>query len=257
MMFITGNDQLPSSAALVVLRWAWRYRSELAPVYAASATFGVAWWLHAGHRQWSALVLAAAAAAAAALAALGGRAGLPTLTERLYVGVTTLTAGGWVAAAILGPFTTPMPQLLAAGGAVMSVLWWAHARRRARVRVERKLEAWPEIAQAVGLAGSQVMSAVVDVWGGGPGSGWPGARPSPCRVLFLRRQGLAGGATGGGCGSLNVLMGNLNVLMGNDLKKAWNWAHGHHASTGSPPPRKRPAPCSPTRSPSWKPGPRC
>ena len=43
--------------------------------------------------------------------------------------------------------------------------WWAHRRRRARVRVERKLEAWPDIAKAVGLAGSQVMSAVVDVWG--------------------------------------------------------------------------------------------
>jgi hypothetical protein len=45
------------------------------------------------------------------------------------------------------------------------VLWWAHRRRRARVRVERKLEAWPEIARVVGLASSQVMSAVVDVWG--------------------------------------------------------------------------------------------
>jgi S-DNA-T family DNA segregation ATPase FtsK/SpoIIIE len=31
--------------------------------------------------------------------------------------------------------------------------------------VERKLAAWPEIGQAVGLAGSRVMSAVVDVWG--------------------------------------------------------------------------------------------
>ena len=43
--------------------------------------------------------------------------------------------------------------------------WWAHRRRRAKVRVERTLAAWPEIAEAVGLAGSRVMSAVVDVWG--------------------------------------------------------------------------------------------
>ncbi len=48
---------------------------------------------------------------------------------------------------------------------VLAVPWWAHRRRRARVRVERLLAAWPEIAQAVGLAGSRVMSAVVDVWG--------------------------------------------------------------------------------------------
>ena len=33
------------------------------------------------------------------------------------------------------------------------------------LRVERLLDAWPEIAPAVGLAGSRVMSAVVDVWG--------------------------------------------------------------------------------------------
>ena len=48
---------------------------------------------------------------------------------------------------------------------VLAVPWWAHRRRRAKVRVERLLAAWPEIAQAVGLAGSRVMSAVVDVWG--------------------------------------------------------------------------------------------
>jgi DNA segregation ATPase FtsK/SpoIIIE, S-DNA-T family len=34
-----------------------------------------------------------------------------------------------------------------------------------RVRVERTLQAWPDIAEAVGLHGSRVMSAVVDLWG--------------------------------------------------------------------------------------------
>ena len=48
---------------------------------------------------------------------------------------------------------------------------------------------------------------------------------TPCRVLFLRRHGLAGGATGGGkSGWLNVLMGNLVacedvVIWGIDLKR--------------------------------------
>jgi FtsK/SpoIIIE family len=297
MMFINGNDQFPESAIVLILRCAWRYRSELAPLYAASAVVGVACWLRAGHRQWWVLVLAIAATTAASLAAFGGRAGLPTLTERLYAAVTTLTVGGWMAAAaITGPFITPMPQLLAIGGVVLAVPWWAHARRRARVRVERKLQAWPEIAQAVGLAGSQVMSAVVDVWGwrarfrlargqtisdviakipaleSGLGTfrgalrvyptpddlanrcelrvldmdphadAIPWAGPSvtsitqpidfgpfedatPCRVLFLRRHGLAGGATGGGkSGWLNVLMGNLAacrdvVIWAIDMKK--------------------------------------
>lgn len=51
------------------------------------------------------------------------------------------------------------------GGFVLSVPWWAHRRRLAKVRVERTLAVWPEIAKSVGLAGSQVMSAVVDLWG--------------------------------------------------------------------------------------------
>lgn len=297
MMLITGNDEFPQTAGTLILRWVWRYRSELAPLYAAGAALGVACWLHAGHRQWWALVLAVAATTAAALAAFGGRAGLPTAIERLYAAVTTLAVGGWMAAAaIAGPFTIPMPQLLAIGGAALAVPWWAHARRRARVRVERKLDAWPEIAQAIGLAGSQVMSAVVDVWGwrarfrlargqtitdviakipaleSGLGTfrgairvyptpddlanrcelrvldmdphadaiPWPGpsvtsiTQPidfgpfedaTPCRVLFLRRHGLAGGATGGGkSGWLNVLMGNLAacrdvVIWAIDMKK--------------------------------------
>ena len=48
---------------------------------------------------------------------------------------------------------------------VLAVPWWAHRRRRAKVRVERKLAAWPDIARAIGLIGSEVMSATVDVWG--------------------------------------------------------------------------------------------
>ena len=56
-------------------------------------------------------------------------------------------------------------MLLVLATLVLAVPWWAHRRRRAKVRVERLLAAWPEIAPAVGLAGSRVMSAVVDLWG--------------------------------------------------------------------------------------------
>jgi S-DNA-T family DNA segregation ATPase FtsK/SpoIIIE len=56
-------------------------------------------------------------------------------------------------------------MLLGLGAVILAVPWWAHRRRRAKVRVERQLAAWPDIAQAVGLAGSQVMSATVDLWG--------------------------------------------------------------------------------------------
>jgi S-DNA-T family DNA segregation ATPase FtsK/SpoIIIE len=166
MMMITGHDQLPESAVVVLLRYAWRYRSELAPL---NVTFGAgcaAWWLHAAHPHWWVAVLAAAAVTAWLVPVFGGRMGLSARIERWYAATIVLAIGGWLAfATATGPFTAPMPQALIAGGLVLSVPWWTHRRRRARVRVERKLEAWPEIARAVGLPGSQVMSAVVDVWG--------------------------------------------------------------------------------------------
>ncbi len=60
---------------------------------------------------------------------------------------------------------TPLPQALVIGAVILSVPWWAHRRRRAKVRLDRKLQAWPDIAKAIGLAGAEVMSATVDVWG--------------------------------------------------------------------------------------------
>jgi FtsK/SpoIIIE family len=314
MMVVTSDDQMPQTVGVVVLRWAWRYRSELTPAYLAGVIAGAGWWLHAAHPQWWGFILGGATVAASALAVLGARIGLPELIERLYVAAATLAAGGWIAAsATLGPLTSPLPQALIIGGLALSVPWWTSHRRRARVQVERKLEAWPDIARAVGLAGSQVMSAAVDLWGwrarfrlargqtiadvaaripaieSGLGTfrgavrvyptaddlanrfelrvlsadphadaiPWPGpsvtsiSQPidlgpfedaTPCRVLFLRRHGLAGGATGSGkSGWLNVLMGNLTacadvVIWAIDLKngmelKPWESCIGRLATT--------------------------
>jgi hypothetical protein len=166
MMVINSSDQLPETAGLLVLQWAWRYRSELVPVYLAALIMGASWWLHTAHPHWSGFVLAAAGATTGAVSAFGARLGIPALIERLYAATIALAAGGWIGAATaLGPSAPPLPQIMAVGGLILSVPWWAHRRRRAKVRLERKLAAWPDIAKAVGLAGSQVMSAVVDVWG--------------------------------------------------------------------------------------------
>lgn len=62
-----------------------------------------------------------------------------------------MSAGCWLAAAIVtGATRPPLPAILVVGGLVLALPWWADGRRRPRVRVERKLEAWPVIAQAVG-----------------------------------------------------------------------------------------------------------
>lgn len=140
MMVFNSGDQLPETAGLIILRLAWRYRSELAPLYLAATVLGVSWSLHTAYRHSWALVLGATVVGSAVLAAFGARLGLPTLTERLYAAMATLTVGGWITAAtIRGPFASLLPQAMAIGGLALSVPWWAHRRRRAKVRVERKL----------------------------------------------------------------------------------------------------------------------
>jgi hypothetical protein len=166
MMVINSGEPFPETVGVLLLRWAWRYRSELAPLGVTVGIVGAAWWLHADRPHWWAVILGIATVTAWVLAAFGARFGLAALIERLYAATAAFAAGAWIAAATaLGPFTSPLLQVLAIGAAILSVPWWAHRRRRARVRVERKLQAWPDIARAIGLAGAVVMSATVDVWG--------------------------------------------------------------------------------------------
>jgi hypothetical protein len=166
MMFINAPDQFPAPAGTLLARWAWRYRSELAPVWTVAALFGAGWWAHVKFfRTWE-FILYGFAVTAWLIFTFGARAGLAVLAERIYAATVTFAAGVWLTfATVLGPRTAPLPQVLGIGGLVLSIPWWAHRRRRAKVRVERTLAAWPDIARKIGLAGSEVMSATVDVWG--------------------------------------------------------------------------------------------
>jgi len=70
---------------------------------------------------------------------------------------------------------------------VLGIPRWAHRRLRARVRIERTIQAWPSIADAAGLPGSRITSAAGDAGDGPPASfsawtsafGWPNREPSP------------------------------------------------------------------------------
>lgn len=161
-----AGEQFPETVGVLLLRWAWRYRSELAPVNVAAGLVAAAWWLHATRPQWWLPVAVLAGVAAWTVALFGARWRLPTLTERVYAAVTIYVAGVWLSAAIaVGPFLPPLLQSGVIAALILSVPWWAHRRRRAKVRIERKLQAWPDIAKEVGLAGSEIMSATADVWG--------------------------------------------------------------------------------------------
>ena len=102
---------------------------------------------------------------------------LGRIAERAYAAAVSAAAGGWLTDCA-GPAVPPMPALAVVLVVACAVPWWASRPRRAKVRLERTLESWPEIARAVGLAGSQIMSAMVDLWGwrarfAGPGPDHP------------------------------------------------------------------------------------
>jgi S-DNA-T family DNA segregation ATPase FtsK/SpoIIIE len=166
MIVMNSEDGLPDLVAVVLARLAWRYRSELAPAALAVLALLVSWALHATHpRIWPAIA-ATACVTSAALYAVGRRLGLQTRPERIYAATVTGVGGGWLATATaVSPWRPPLPIVLVAAGVVLAVPWWAHRRRRAKVRVERTLAAWPDIARVTGLPGSRVQLAVVDVWG--------------------------------------------------------------------------------------------
>jgi len=92
--------------------------------------------------------------------------GIDRAIERAYAAVVIAVGGGWMSGAIAhGPTCSPLPTVATVATVMLVIPWWAHRRRRAQVRVERTIEAWPDIADTIGLTGAQIVSVVVDAWG--------------------------------------------------------------------------------------------
>jgi S-DNA-T family DNA segregation ATPase FtsK/SpoIIIE len=165
-MSITTGSELGPPFGQVAAWWLWRYRSELAPAWLTIAAFVTAAGLHTSHPGWWPIIAAVTAATAVGLITLGRHIGLAGRLERAYASTAATLAGGWITTAtIAGPLRPPLPTIAVISGTIAAIPWWAHRRRRAKVRIERKLDAWPEIAAAIGLAGSHIQSVVIDVWG--------------------------------------------------------------------------------------------
>jgi S-DNA-T family DNA segregation ATPase FtsK/SpoIIIE len=164
-LLILADDRYPGESLEALARCVYRYRSELAPPALASVHALTGAMLHSRFPHTAPFVAVLAVVVAAGLSRPETAPDLRRI-ERGYAITVTIAAGLWLAFATAhGPSTAPLPALLVLGTILGGVPWWAHRRRRAKVRVERTLDAWPDIADAIGLPGSRVMSAVVDLWG--------------------------------------------------------------------------------------------
>ncbi|MFD0775115.1 FtsK/SpoIIIE domain-containing protein, partial [Streptomonospora algeriensis] len=158
---------LAARAAKATAHGAWRYRIQLAPVYAAGtlATTGAA--AHAA--DWGEYWMIGAGASAAATAGcwIYHRAKESHWLTRAHASLSTAAAGGWLSAAsVAGVLERPLPDLLGLGTLALGLPWWLNRRTRSRVSVEQRIEAWPQIAQTrPELRGSEVVSAVATAFG--------------------------------------------------------------------------------------------
>jgi S-DNA-T family DNA segregation ATPase FtsK/SpoIIIE len=172
---IFGTDEpFGVIAAAAAGRWLFRHRSALAPFIVTVAAFIMAAITrHAHHARWwipvtamtvtGAILLGvphslirrhpAGRITANILARTWAVCGIDRAPERAYAACVIAVAGGWLAAAIaIGPAVKPLPLVAVIATVVLGVPWWIHRRTRARVRAERSIAAWPQIAEIVSVA---------------------------------------------------------------------------------------------------------
>jgi len=186
VMIVGPEEPLAFIALAAAGAWAFRHRSAFAPFIIALAAFITAAMAHGHHARWWIPVTAATAVTtlllgfphallrrhpagrriARILAWLWEKCGIDRAIERAYAGTVIAVTGGWLAAAIaIGPAAKPLPLIAGTGSVVLGIPWWFHRRRRAKVRIERMVAGWPDVADNIGLPGLHIASVVVDAWG--------------------------------------------------------------------------------------------
>jgi S-DNA-T family DNA segregation ATPase FtsK/SpoIIIE len=181
-----GYQPLGIIALAAIGRAVYRHRSAFLPVIIAAAAFTAAAVLHQDHPgSW--VTVAAVTATTGVFLGIPRRllwnttgrkiragcitraweaCGITRPAERAYATVVTVAAGGWLSAAIdTGPAMRPLPAVAGIATVILGIPWWAHRRRRQRVRIERTVQAWPGMAESMGLPGSRIASASGDIWG--------------------------------------------------------------------------------------------
>jgi S-DNA-T family DNA segregation ATPase FtsK/SpoIIIE len=65
----------------------------------------------------------------------------------------------------IGPAVKPLPAVAGIATFILGIPWWAHRRRRQKVRIEHTVQAWPGMAESMGRPGSRIASETGDIWG--------------------------------------------------------------------------------------------
>jgi S-DNA-T family DNA segregation ATPase FtsK/SpoIIIE len=167
-------------------RLAYRHRSAFLPFAVTGAMFILAAVVHKHHPgMWVIVTLVTVAAGlvtslphrllwtmparkvtAGIVTRVWEACGITRPAERAYVTAAVVTGGGWLSAAIAaGPLTKPLPAIAGIATVILGIPWWAHRRRRAKVRIERTVQTWPDMAENMGLPGSRIVSATGNAWG--------------------------------------------------------------------------------------------
>ena len=161
------DSPLPVPVAVLLARLAWRYRSEIAPATTAGAVLGAGWWLHAAHPHWW---------------AFAARRLRPGRIRAVRIRRARSACPGSPNA------STRLPPCSRRAGGSRSPRCSARSPRRCRKssasarscspfpggrtgaaapghECSARIAAWPDIAKAIGLPGSKIQSASVDLWG--------------------------------------------------------------------------------------------
>ena len=81
MMVINAGEPFPETLGVLLARWAWRYRSELAPLGVTAGLVAAAWWLHHTRPHWWPFLAVLTGVATWAVALFGARWRFPTLAR--------------------------------------------------------------------------------------------------------------------------------------------------------------------------------
>lgn len=182
VLLFSPDEPLTFLAISALARWAYRHRSAFLPFIITAAAFIIAAMLHHHHPAASITITILTVIGtlvlgiprqfvrppitARILARTWEAFGISRPAERAYTTAVIATTGSWLAAAVaIGPAAKPLPAIAGIATIILGVPWWAHRRRRARVRALRTIQAWPVLAENMGLPGSRIASIVADEWG--------------------------------------------------------------------------------------------